>query len=123
MSDDKAIRHLGEYFSQLLAHNLDYELPTLRRRDEPGCRTVCQYRCSRTSQERRLACRYRLARRYSLPAAAFLRSTALSKRLRRRMLLGVISTSSSSWMYSSASSNVNVTGGVSWMALSALLER
>ena len=44
-------------------------------------------------------------------------------RLRRRMLFGVTSTNSSSSMYSSASSKVNVCGGVSWMALSAPLER
>ena len=37
--------------------------------------------------------------------AAYLRSVALSRRLRRRMFLGVISTSSSSAMYSSASSS------------------
>ena len=40
-------------------------------------------------------------------------------RLRMRMLLGVISTSSSTWMYSRASSRVNVVGGVSRIALSA----
>ena len=36
---------------------------------------------------------------------------------------GVTSTSSSSSMYSSASSSVKVIGGVSWMALSAVEER
>lgn len=45
--------------------------------------------------------------------AAFLRSVAESKRLRKRMLSGVTSTSSSSSMYSRASSSVNVIGGVS----------
>ena len=45
--------------------------------------------------------------------AAFLRSTADSSRLRRRTDCGVTSTSSSSSMYSRASSSVKVTGGVS----------
>ena len=45
--------------------------------------------------------------------AAFLRSTAESRRLRRRMDCGVTSTNSSSSMYSSASSSVKVIGGVS----------
>ena len=45
--------------------------------------------------------------------AAFLRSVALSRRLRRRMFLGVISTSSSSAMYSRASSSEKVRGGTS----------
>ena len=44
-------------------------------------------------------------------------------RLRRRMFFGVTSTSSSSVMYSSASSSVNVRGGVSCTAMSAVEER
>lgn len=43
----------------------------------------------------------------------FLRSFSVSNRLRSRMLLGVISTSSSSSMYSRASSSVKVDGGAS----------
>ena len=43
--------------------------------------------------------------------------------MRRRTDCGVTSTSSSSSMYSRASSKVKVMGGVSWMALSAELER
>lgn len=55
--------------------------------------------------------------------AAFLRSVAFKMRLRRRMFLGVTSTSSSSAMYSSASSSVKVRGGVSCTAISAVEER
>ena len=44
---------------------------------------------------------------------AFLRSMVDRMRLRKRIDSGVISTSSSSSMYSSASSSVNVIGGVS----------
>lgn len=50
---------------------------------------------------------------YYLFFASFLRWMDESVRLRRRIFCGVISTSSSSSMYSSASSSVNTTGGVS----------
>lgn len=45
--------------------------------------------------------------------AAFLRAVVSRMRLRKRMFFGVTSTNSSSSMYSSASSRVNLIGGVS----------